>query len=321
VILGDPGAGKTTLLEYLAYKNAVFYKRMCCVPLFVKLSSQQEGFKHGLEDFIRFIENHYWKYVKLLKSVVTKGKFLVLMDGLDQIKSDYWDGVRTFAQSLVDSGHVVVLTCRKAAYTGGFIPSFNEYEIAGLSKQQQNQFIATFFKDNPNQGAKLIEELDKDEQTRKIMETPLLLSSTVLLYKKGEIKPPIRRPYLYFSIVKILEDWSTNRKAEIVEPLYRKRRMEFLISIAFDLSNAGKWVFSERDIKNTSRETLTEGEISQLLKELSIHRGLLAKNEDGTYSFLHQTFQEFLAALRVALGLNILASEYIQSWGGVSTYN
>lgn len=95
MILGKPGAGKTTFLKYLAMQCIKGEFQPERIPIFVTLKVFAEATnKPGLLQYITenpikniskkppFVESEYIRYIQ---NVITYGKALILLDGLDEV--------------------------------------------------------------------------------------------------------------------------------------------------------------------------------------------------------------------------------------------
>ncbi|MDJ0734732.1 MAG: NACHT domain-containing protein [Nostocaceae cyanobacterium] len=144
MVLGKPGAGKTTFLKYLTIQciQGDFLKDF--VPIFIPLKQFAETpGELGLLDYISQwldecgVSEAQTKAQQLLK----KGRALVLLDGLDEVREEDSDRIikeiRDFSQQFSLSKFVI--TCRIAASDYTFT-QFTEVEVADFENKQIKKF-------------------------------------------------------------------------------------------------------------------------------------------------------------------------------------
>ncbi len=142
LILGRPGAGKTTFLKHLAIQcnNNKFQGDL--VPFFVTLKDFAETKNEA--SLLAYLGS----YIKPenqndLKQVLTNGKALILLDGLDEVLKANSKRVIKEIENLTNKypSNQYVMTCRIAAREYTF-EKFTEVEIADFDWEQ----ITTFAK-------------------------------------------------------------------------------------------------------------------------------------------------------------------------------
>lgn len=139
MILGKPGAGKTTFLKFLAMSCINGKAFADLVPIFVTLKDFAD--RENRPSLLQFLTGEFGQWDVEIEPILTSGKALILLDGLDEVRAEYDDRVlreiREFAERYNQSQ--IVVTCRIAAKQYIF-EQFTEVEVADFDEQQ----IATF---------------------------------------------------------------------------------------------------------------------------------------------------------------------------------
>ncbi len=145
IVLGKPGAGKTTFLKYIALKTLEGELKENLIPIFVNLKlwsdSQKTLFDYIADRFEMFGTSNaqFW-----LKRMLRKGKFVLLLDGLDEVTGGVdtaIDQIKEFTEYYFDNQFV--LSSRLAVYEQMF-QHFTEIEIADFDDDQIQNFISNF---------------------------------------------------------------------------------------------------------------------------------------------------------------------------------
>ena len=249
-----------------------------------------------------------------LQVLLTEGKLLVLMDGLDEVPTD---ALRSEVQRQL---HVIteeypknrfILTCRTQIMQE--IPiGFTSVEVADFSPEQVQQFVQNWFVVNGNSDAEaaqqwltLSDSANNNPALKELMVTPVLLSLMCLvLQDAGEI--PSEMTWLYQKGIKLLlSRWNGDKQiaewevgSETYQQLSIEQKEELLIKIAArKFENPKNFVlFEQEEIAAQIAQFLKldnprEGVV--VLKAIEAQHGLLIERADELWSFSHLTFQEY----------------------------
>jgi predicted NACHT family NTPase len=319
MVLGKPGAGKTTFLKHLAIQcieGQFFGDRF---PVFITLKDFAETTKKP--DILQYISQQLSecdlvdasiKLIQLLK----KGKALVLLDGLDEVRakddSRVIRQIREFTEQYRENQ--IVVTCRIAAREYIF-KSFVEVEVADFDDQQIKTFAHQWFKlKKRGKTEKFIQKLEEDKPIKELATNPLLLTLLCLIFEeKGKFKT--NRSELYEEGIELLlERWDDSRDIErehIYKNLSTKRKEDLLSKIALTTFESGDYFFKSRNAQQLIADYIqnlpdaqTDPEALLLdskavLKSIVAQHGLLVERARGIYSFSHLTFHEFFTAINI----------------------
>lgn len=179
MILGKPGAGKTTFLKHLAIQCIGGAFQSDRVPVFVTLKDFAEASSQpDLLDYIdRLIGTNPVgaRYTVPLPRILSAGRALILLDGLDEVRdadsSRVLRQIRELSQQFPQNQFVI--TCRIAAREYTF-ERFTEVEIADFDDEQIADFSGKWFrsKNDPIKAERFLHKLKEDEPIRELATNP-----------------------------------------------------------------------------------------------------------------------------------------------------
>lgn len=333
VLLGDPGTGKTTVTRYITYALAaddfthIDQRAAGLTPVLIRLANygkalERDSTLHILEYVEHELTDRFGRY---LRWAIENGRCLVILDGLDEVADPHLRmQVTDRIQKMVagfSSNHFLV-TSRIVGYD--LSPLTREFKHATLKEMtisDQERFVHLWYDAIEGEvehnsktpgGDDLVDALKTKPQIGRMAANPLLLTIMVLMHWRGT-KLPSRRVQVYqIATDTLLEYWTKQRDvdldAEDIKPV--------LAPIAhYILSSNVSGVISKHNLLPRFYKGIAEqggyGEPEakrlgrELLRNLNEHSGLflergLDANHQPVYGFLHQTFGEYLAALRLA---------------------
>ena len=324
MVLGGPGIGKSTFLrkmgfESLKKKRGNFVHE--CTPVFLELKNYTEA-PIDIEALI--IDEFKTCGCQYPEQTVTKalksGKLLILFDGLDEVPTANVDNVVRKIEKFVvqHSQNRFIISCRIAAYTGGFT-RFTTVEIADFDNSQIEAYINNWFastsalkKRQLDAEMKTAEQCWKAlnepqyEATKELVQNPLLLTLLCMVYDDLRYFPRNRADLYEKAFNILLKKWDAEKSV----------RRDSATNQYLDTFTE-KRLLSEIAAKNfvTNRVFLSENELIDQIKEFAkkntnvpstfdasktlkivVEQGLFVERASGVYSFSHLTFQEYLTA-------------------------
>jgi predicted NACHT family NTPase len=354
LILGKPGAGKTTFLKHLAMDWCKGQYQPNLISVFIELRRIRNGeWKlldaigkelgldegHQIRALNQQIEQLQQSLSKTaeekqqkdkeikafqeqlealsLQILLKKGKFLVLMDGLDEVPTNelrrkVQEQLQEIAEQYVKNRWI--LTCR-TQITESIPDGFTSVEVADFSPKQVQQFVQNWFQANGysdvealQQWERFSRDANKNPAVKELTVTPVLLSLMCLvLHDEGEM--PSQMTELYKRGIRLLlEKWNDAKAIEgweVGDETYQELKPEqkeaLLIEIAArKFENPENFVlFRQHEIAAQIAEFLhltnRKGGVA-VLKSMEAQHGLLIERADEIWSFSHLTFQEYFTA-------------------------
>lgn len=271
----------------------------------------------------------------MLSEALKAGRALILLDGLDEVRD--LNLRNTVVERVVDffafhrrEGNKFVLTSRVVGYRAVrpsaedlvecTVVDFEEDEIeefilhwtTALERQAQgNTSIAQA--DAEVDRRELLEAIHQNPGVRQLASTPLLLTILALMKRQG-VSLPERRVQLYDQYVStLLSTWNRARSLSGRAPgrdIDELQTIRILAPLALWMHEVspGVGLVGREDMRRRLEELFMErGESSphqaarQFLSDVRDHAALLLERGPGEYGFIHLTFEEYLAAVALAL--------------------
>jgi formylglycine-generating enzyme required for sulfatase activity/energy-coupling factor transporter ATP-binding protein EcfA2 len=265
-----------------------------------------------------------------LKNWLQAGRMLLIFDGLDEVAESVRGRVPLAVRALLRAypqAERVIVTCRVRSYTGTtMLPGFHSERLAPFDREKIRTFIEAWYtaQKSLTVGEKKSRITDLQEAATKedlmpLAENPMLLTTMAIIHQQ-QTRLPRQRVRVYDEAVKILlYRWQQNkgipvstalqkvledprRLRQVLERLgyeahQRQAEVSDLPRAAADLPRSELLVLLE-----DSRYLGEAGLASEFLDYVDQRSGLLAGyGGDDTggkpqlYSFVHRTFQEYLA--------------------------
>lgn len=313
IVTGPPGCGKTTILKWAALYLMRETRSASLIPLYVPLRdyvrwrkrhpevghpiyrylAAQHGFRSGeAEDaFLNFLLDVEGGPTRLRRLC------LVLLDGWDEVR----DAERADLRSELERFHFflpAILTSRPSGFVRR-LPITAVYEVSPLSFDAMRSLIREWFLriNKPEWESLLVDHLDRHLSLREMARNPFVLTllCAVVAHYQISVDPlplPLTRAELYEQAVNLFAEYCDKEFGESGYPFSHEtlRRTE-----AAALSLLGR-VPSPYEFDASALTHATDGD-SSLQGILERARLItLVRERDRTFTFLHATIHEYLAA-------------------------
>jgi len=344
VILGDPGSGKTTFLKYLALRLAMGQTPSEGLrgyfPVLLPLSDYADRLSREPDlSLEQFFNDYYYAEFNgeplgtLVASVLDKGKGLVLLDGLDEVKEEtvrgrVADRVARFYAAQHKKGNRFVMTSRIVGYqevrptAKGLVEctlvDFDGDDIESFLKtwtdlvEQAAQGLGA----SANYSAKqerdeLLTAIEGNERIKHLAANPLLLTILALMKRQGVVLPKYRVQLYQNYVNSLLTDWHTARslKGEALSVPGGDQLLKVLWPLALWMQEQapGKGLVKYGALLEWLRQHFdkpgvddAEAKAKAFIEDVRLHSGLLLDRGGRQFGFIHLTFMEYLAGVAIA---------------------
>jgi hypothetical protein len=269
LVKGQSGVGKTTYLKFLALRIAQAAKidSSAPIPIMITLATaRKEGLDVAASDQLSSHDISFEQSVKA--SMFQNGKFLFLLDGLNELDDDQRYSVSNFMTRYSRNNFFVVTSQLDEPN----FPTNGSLELAPLPEHTIRAILAA------RAGEELAEEYEKNGTTelRELLRVPQNLFLTIDVVKTTRIFPKDKR-VLYETLLRPLFDrWKQAGQMTLEEDLYER---------AFRMLAGGIYAIDKNPMPTDTFRGLLE------LKMIAL--------KGNQYSFSHDLVRAYLAAKHV----------------------
>ncbi|MBT9173127.1 MAG: hypothetical protein DDT21_01517 [Syntrophomonadaceae bacterium] len=310
IVSGTGGLGKTMMMRHLLLNAIDNYDSLGLLPIFIPLKEFGES-TSNLFEYIHSVVKQFNVNITQaqLISALTAGLFLLLFDGMDEVKSSvsmrFSQGLENLACSYPNN--CFVLSSRPSRVFIG-MNNFCEMELQPFSKMQAVKMINNFaFSD----GEEKIKEnfrarLDNDLwwSHKEFAENPLLLTIMLMTFEEyAEVPSKIHKFYeKAFDTLAKKHDDNKLLVREFKSGLSKDEISELLAKICFLSYKDENYEFTEDEFKNyfehCRKNFLKAVNADDFLQDLCGNLCILLL-DGGKYRFVHRSFQEYFCALNI----------------------
>ncbi|HEY9653494.1 MAG TPA: NACHT domain-containing protein, partial [Coleofasciculaceae cyanobacterium] len=314
-IFGKPGSGKTTFLKYLALYFSSNTSNSSKLPIFISFRAfAAQEHQLNLKQYIQeaFFNCYKVNDPNLFETLLNNGKFLFLMDGLDEVNKllsiKIIQETYEFSEKFYENQFII--SCRIGAIDYKF-ENFVEVEIAEFDEPQIMAFVGKWFLQHELKQRKLIDELQANNSLQGLATNPLLLTLLCFIAEQSKDFPKSISELYKESLDIFLKTWDNQRgieRTQICQKLSIEHKEELLSEIAFFMAKQGRYFFKQKEIEQYIKKYLqnllnksnlySDEQLNSetLLKSLEAEHGLLVKRAKDIYSFSHFAFHAYFTA-------------------------
>ena len=317
LVEGSPGIGKTTFCLKLAHDwaNGTMPRNFPSFKL-VFLLKCRDIFKDVVEEIFEQLlpEDRKEKTKEALdnffEDLNNQKQILIILDGLDELPDKSEDRVNKILSRKKLSFCYVLATTRqeKGIYTREQFKFDICLVIEGFSAENSIEYIRKHFRSigvkHSSKGERLIEEIKGNPLLDEIRINPLNLLLLCVVYEDHEGSLPSSSTGLYQTIVRCLlrkycarEELKTPKKDEDLDKHFEIPILA-LGELAWKCLLNDQLSFYEDELEELGRSN--ENIVARRLGLVYMEESLRRLKPRHSYSFLHKTFQEYLAAAHIA---------------------
>ena len=306
-ILGVPGAGKTTLLRNLA--RELSKSSSGALPIFVPLLLLKEATREELiRSCIKQLEDQGYSLGEGKRGTSTfvrkakRGDFHLYLDGLDEAGSDVLSLLKVITEFANEFPKLrLVLSCRSTLD----IPSLEgalELRLTPFSRKQLVQFVARWFNSQPTSASDLNTWLQANEKIAHAATNPLVAALLCSLFHLGAEMPTTEVELYERRFELLLGKWDQAKGICPLSSDLSKRYWRFICELAFNMHERELRLISGTEATAIAENYFSEryhGEAAGLIADC-VQRGILEYESLDGLSLGHLTYQEYLAARKLA---------------------
>ncbi|MEW2622660.1 NACHT domain-containing protein [Streptomyces sp. NPDC048106] len=304
LLRGDAGSGKTTLVQWLAVTAARDGDR---VPYVLPLRTLiRTGTLPAPDGFLKAVSCPLTPPEGWAERVLTAGRGLVLVDGLDEIPAADRHRARDWLRSLLAAypGNHWLLTSRPTAVRPDWLAQedFRELTLAPMRRSEVATFVHRWHEaaGAPGFEAPLLDSLRTKRDLARLATNPLMCGLICALHRERRGYLPTGRKELYDAALTMLLARRDRERGMGVE-LGEEVQLELLQRLAYALVLSGRTEMdldTAEGIVERSLPTVASagGDASAVLRELLLRSGMLRQPAEGAVDFVHRTFQDYLGA-------------------------
>ncbi|MFD3541822.1 NACHT domain-containing protein [Streptomyces sp. NPDC058662] len=350
LLRGDAGSGKTTLLHWLSVNCArrsltgELAHWNTLIPFVLPLRRFAESALPTPSTFFPEVGTHLADEMpdKWVNRMLSTGRALVLVDGVDEMPAEQRESVRAWLRQLIRTypdAHYVV-TSRPAAAEADWLAKdgFAVLDMLPMTQEDVTSFIdhwhdaAREAVSDPAENLalvrgkqELVASIRENRQLRRLAANPLLCALLCTLNRDRNSQLPKDRMELYRAALDmLLLRRDRERRIKYPEPpqLGDAQKKAILGGFAYWLMRNGLTDAPEAQVINQvsiSLESMfaVEATPKQVYEYLLVRSGCLRKPVEDRVDFVHRTFQEYLAAARIVEVddlQNLLDHAHLDQW-------
>ncbi|MDG4834589.1 NACHT domain-containing protein [Solwaraspora sp. WMMD1047] len=331
-VRGQAGIGKTTLLQWIAVRSAdnSFGDRVSdwnnTVPFFIPLRRYAQTDLPAPEQFLGEVGKNIadgmqsWWVQRLL----TDGRAIVLVDGVDELPESRRDEVRRWLHHLIADFPKAryVVTTRPAATPADWLGAddFTVAELEPMTPADVSVFVHRWHEAMRDQCGdsderdqltgyenQLLDSIATQRHLRRLAGYPLLCALLCALHRDRHGALPANRMELYRIALEMLLDRRDRGRKLPTTPeldLDLPQKTLLLRDIAYWLVRNG-WTSvsvdrAQRRVAGKLRGMAVKAPAPAVFRLLLERSGLLREPVEGQIDFVHRSFQEYLAAAEAA---------------------
>ncbi|MCC4771564.1 DUF4062 domain-containing protein [Methanosarcina sp. DH2] len=303
IISGESGSGKTTTLRWLNFTFATKYleNKECSIPLYVELNSYKKG---SFYDYFKRQIKKKGLSETTLKTLL-EGKVIILLDGLDLLSPTEnffpYDEISDFFS---DYSNCQIIISSRPGFFESIRRDFKVSELEKLTDEKIQIFIEKYVEEKELANT-LKNKILNNQQLKSILSIPMMLyiAIKVAIGRKDQSDDllPSNRSELYEAFISTL--YSHQEKKGKYLHADRIQIENALTDLYFKLQcrNEVSCKYSEtlKFVKKSSEDPIFRKISPQVILEDCFKLGTLNKNNNYVSYGIHQSFQEYFAAIKL----------------------
>lgn len=290
LVLGEPGSGKTFAIKRMLYEltSEKTIKNSDKIPIFIdlamfghKFSSISDGIVLSLKKYINSVTK------ESVDNLLKKGKFILLLDGLDEVKQEFYEICIYELNELMQhmNKNKYILTCRENVYFGELKFLVETVRLTPLTKEQIEKNIIHHCD---------IQLTQLGKEHYELFGNPLFLNIGIEVIKNNSKEIPENRSVIFNKYIEyLLYKWDRKKGLRTEYKLSYYELVTFLSQIAYEKFE--KPYLTTFELQEEINKQFPHESIHSIFGQV-IKTGILIYNHNDEYlNFCHKTFKEYFA--------------------------
>lgn len=309
VLLGEPGSGKTSCFRKIVL-DLVDTERASSeietIPVFLQMRLFGDT-PLSVDSIQRVLANQNAETLaRDFHELSHAGKFLLLLDGLDEIPDNHRNDIISNIQDICTAypRNRVMVSSRRGVYKGEF-SNFKHLELQPFSISKIKEWSCQHlyqYKTKP--WRVFFSHLKDDQDCLSLTRNPLLLSLAVSQFSRHSITPHSKATLFEDFINALIERWDSARGVNRSDEPWAapQQKLYSLCKLSYFLTNSGKVTFSSREYSQLVKASQQDIPDYKALTVLAEHTGLISKTSEDEWAFTHKSLMEYLTAYYLVKG-------------------
>ena len=308
---GRTGCGKTTLMIRISrdWANGEYLRRKLLI--FVQLGRLEASLNVNLTNILQCACPSFdQKDIASLYEIIGEREgvnAVFAFDGLDEYCPIENNVITNIIKGEILPNALVIVTSRPAASQKFRRYASKKMEVVGFLQHNVKEYIQNYFATTPDKADDLISHLEGHANLMNMCYLPLHVAMLAFLYETDKCWPETETEiYAHFTRSILLR--SMQRRTGVCghmkshKDLMGRDKILFqnICKLAFKAAIDSLQTFNDSDIKDSGIDADSSGNDESTLGLIVVDRYFMKYGCDATYTFLHQTFKEYLAAIHIS---------------------
>ncbi|GAA3873371.1 NACHT domain-containing protein [Streptomyces sedi] len=347
LLRGVAGSGKTTLAQWLAVTAArpgmderlLYLHGLVPFVLPLRTLTRRNSSLPSPEQFLTSIgcpvasaQPDGW-----IDRVLTSGRGLLLIDGIDEVPEVERGSVRQWLRNLLHAfpANHWLITSRPSAVRHDWLSAedFVEFDLAPMSRNDVTSFVKRWHHAagvGDSYARSLLKTLWSKQDLGRLAINPLMCGLICALHRDRRGYLPEGRKELYDAALSMMLSRRDRERGVQSSDDFRMSeasQVQIIQKIAYWMIRNGRSEMAKSDAVDLLRRALPampkiaeQGSVEKIYPYLIVRSGLLREPSNETIDFVHRTFQDYLGARAAVEALDfdyIVANAHLDQWEDV----
>ena len=313
LIEGRPGSGKTTLVHRFSKDWARGNPKLDLKNIKLLFLVHLRGFFNDANITLRDILKLYYSEESIIDTIIHEAEassgegFCFILDGLDEYQPESMKN--TFIFKLIKRltlPKAIVITASRPAASAEFRETADKkIEVIGFLKEQIREYVEKYPFTVPDKGMELHKHLEKHPNIHHMCYLPIHAAMVCYLFNimGGTLPRTETTMYTEFTNATLLRAIRREEEDEMINiespqdlPDHKREMFYSICRLGFEMTLSSKQVMQKMEVRNFFGNVHCGKESMGLITVDSVARKCGFEN---LYTFLHLTFQEYLAACHI----------------------